>query len=111
MTYRDTEVALNLKTINDLIYKTTKRFFASKSENVRHNLQTELQFLNKAADEYARIRQQEIEEERREPLELDSGLTINKGLFIDVQTKCQLSDEETSTYITMCHLDRINNTF
>ena len=109
MTYTETEAARLLKECNQLIYKNTQHFFKAKSENVRKKLQLDLKFLSDSADEIAKIRTQEIEEERREQIELSSGLSVTKGLFIDTQSKNELSDEETEDYPTMCYLDSLKN--
>lgn len=107
MNYTETETSKMLKKCNDLIYDTTKKLFNTKSENVKNSLLRTLQFLNETANEYAKFRFNEIEEERLNSVELNCGLKITKGLFIDTQSQLELSDEETDTYITMCYLDSV----
>lgn len=101
MNYRETETSRMLKQCNDLLYKTTHKFFKAKSANVRNSLQRSLSFINKAIEEYALKRQEEIAEERAEPVTLSNGLIVPKGRFIDTQRMYELDDEETENYIIM----------
>lgn len=101
MNYTETETSRMLKKCNDILYETTHKFFKAKSQNVKGSLQATLKFLNKAADEYALKRQEEIEAERAEPITLLNGLIVPKGRFIDIQRMYELDDEETENYIIM----------
>lgn len=85
MDYTETEASKMLKQCNDLIYSTTRKLFKTKSLNVQDSLQTTLKFLNKAAYEYALKREEEITEERAQPVKLPSGQIITKGRFIDTR--------------------------
>ena len=102
MNYKETETSRMLKQCNDLLYKTTHKFFTAKSANARNSLQRSLSFINKAIEEYALKRQEEIEAERAEPITLSNGLTVPKGRFIDTQRMYELDDEETENYIIIC---------
>ena len=102
MDYKETATSHMLKQCNDLIYSTTRKLFKTKSQNVKGSLQATLKFLNKAADEYALKRQEEIEAERAEPITRSNGLTVPKGRFIDTQRMYELDDEETENYIIIC---------
>lgn len=108
MTYKETEASKMLKQCNDLIYSTTRKLFKTKSQNVKGSLQATLKFLNKAADEYALKRQEEIEAERSEPITLSNGLIVPKGRFIDTQRMYELDDEETENYIIISTELRVN---
>lgn len=101
MNYTETEASKMLKQCNDLIYSTTRKLFKTKSKNVQGSLQATLTFLNKAADEYALKREEEIAEERAQPITLPGGQVTTKGKFIDTQRMYELDDEETATYIMM----------
>ena len=101
MDYTETEASRMLKQCNDLIYSTTRKLFKTKSQNVKGSLQATLKFLNKAADEYALKRAEEITKERTQPVQLPNGRIITKGSFIDTQQKYELDDEETTNYIMM----------
>ena len=48
----------------------------------------------------------EIEAERQEVLDLNVGLQVTKGMFIDTQRNYELSDEETEQYLVMLYLQR-----
>lgn len=106
MDYTETEASKMLKQCNDLIYSTTRKLFKTKSLNVQGSLQATLKFLNKAADEYALKREEEIAEERAQPVKLPSGQITTKGKFIDTQRMYELDDEETANYIMMRWYDR-----
>lgn len=101
MNYTETEASKMLKQCNDLIYTTTRSLFKTKSRNVQGSLQATLKWLNKAADEYALKREEEIAEERAQPVTLPSGQVTTKGRFIDTQRMYELDDEETANYIMM----------
>lgn len=106
MNYTETEASKMLKQCNDLIYSTTRKLFKTKSKNVQGSLQATLKFLNKAADEYALKREEEIAEERAQPVTLPSGQVTTKGRFIDTQRMYELDDEETANYIMMTWYER-----
>lgn len=106
MDYTETETSKMLKQCNDLIYSTTQKLFKTKSLNVQGSLQATLKFLNKAADEYALKREEEVAEERAQPVKLPSGQITTKGKFIDTQRMYELDDEETANYIMMRWYDR-----
>lgn len=106
MDYTETEASKMLKQCNDLIYSTTRKLFKTKSLNVQGSLQATLKFLNKAADEYALKREEEIAEERAQPVKLPSGQITTKGKFIDTQRMYELDDEETANYIMMRWYER-----
>lgn len=106
MNYTETEASKMLKQCNDLIYSTTRKLFKTKSKNVQGSLQATLKFLNKAADEYALKREEEIAEERAQPVKLPSGQITTKGRFIDTQRMYELDDEETANYIMMTWYER-----
>lgn len=106
MDYTETEASKMLKQCNDLIYSTTQKLFKTKSLNVQGSLQATLKFLNKAANEYALKREEEIAEERAQPVKLPSGQITTKGKFIDTQRMYELDDEETANYIMMRWYDR-----
>ena len=101
MDYTETEASRMLKKYNDILYETTHKLFKAKSANVRNSLQRSLSFINKAIEEYALKRQEEIAEERAEPVTLSNGLIVPKGRFIDTQRMYELDDEETENYIIM----------
>ncbi len=101
MNYTETETSRMLKKCNDILYETTHKFFKAKNANVRNSLQKTLSFINKAIDEYALKREEEIAEERAQPVTLPGGQIITKGRFIDVQRMYELDDEETANYIMM----------
>lgn len=46
-------------------------------------------------------RQKEIEEDLRSHIELNDGTTISKKVFMDLQKKYDLTDEETKNYIPL----------
>jgi len=106
MDYTETETSRMLKKCNEILYETTHKFFKAKSENVRNSLQQTLKFINKAADEYALKREEEIAEERAQPVTLPSGQVTTKGRFIDTQQMYELDDEETANYLMMRWYDR-----
>jgi len=106
MNYTETEASRMLKQCNDLLYKTTHKFFKAKSANVRNSLQQSLSFINKAIEEYALKREEEIAEERAQPVTLPSGQVTTKGRFIDTQRMYELDDEETANYIMMTWYER-----
>lgn len=106
MNYTETEASKMLKQCNDLIYSTTRKLFKTKSQNVKGSLQATLKWLNKAADKYALKREEEIAEERAQPVKLPSGQITTKGKFIDTQRMYELDDEETANYIMMRWYDR-----
>ena len=101
MDYTETEISRMLKKCNNIIYETTQKLFKTKSNNARISLQATLKFLNKATNEYALKRAEEITEERGQPIKLPNGQIITKGRFIDTQRKYELDDEETANYIMM----------
>lgn len=101
MDYKETETSRMLKQCNDLLYKTTHKFFTAKSANVRNSFQWSLISINKAIKEYTLKRQEEIEAERAEPIILSNGLIVPKGRFIDTQRMYELDDEETENYLIM----------
>ncbi len=106
MNYTETEASKMLKQCNDLIYSTTRKLFKTKSKNVQGSLQATLKWLNKAADGYALKREEEIAEERAQPVTLPSGQVTTKGRFIDTQRMYELDDEETANYIMMTWYER-----
>ena len=101
MNYKETEASKMLKQCNDLIYSTTRKLFKTKSQNAQSSLQATLKWLNKAANEYALKREEEITEERVQPVKLPNSRIITKGSFIDTQQKYELDDEKTTNYIMM----------
>ncbi len=107
MDYKETQISKELKKANDLIYNETKRAFKDAAH--RAIIIRGLEALNKAADELAMIRKAEIEEERQEVLDLNVGLQVTKGMFIDTQRNYELSDEETERYLVMLYLQKEEN--
>lgn len=101
MDYTETEASRMLKKYNDILYETTRKLFKAKNTNVRNSLQQTLSFINKAINEYALKREEEIEEERTQPVTLPGGQIITKGKFIDIQRMYELDDKETANYIKM----------
>lgn len=71
MDYTETEASCMLKKYNDILYETLRK--EAKSTNVRNSLQQTLSFINKAINEYALKREEEIEEERTQPVTLPGG--------------------------------------
>lgn len=101
MDYTETETSCMLKQCNDLLYETTHKFCKAKNANVRNSLQQTLSFLNKTIGEYALKREEEIIDERIQPVKLPNGQITTKGRFIDAQQMYELDDEETANYIVM----------
>lgn len=101
MDYTETETSQMLKQCNDFLFKATHKLFKAKNANVRNNLQQTLSFINKVIGEYALKREEEIADERTQPVTLPNGQITTKGMFIDTQRKYELDDEETANYIMM----------
>lgn len=101
MDYTGTETSRMLKQCNDLLYETTRKLCKAKNANVRNSLQQTLSFLNKTIGEYALKREEEITDERTQPVKLPNGQITTKGRFIDTQQMYELDDEETANYIMM----------
>lgn len=91
MNYKETEVSKMLKQCNDLIYSTTRKLFKTKSQNVKGSLQATLKFLNKAADEYALKRQEEIEAERAESLLHYQMVSLYQKVDLSTLKECMSS--------------------
>lgn len=101
MDYKETETSRMLKQCNDLLYETTHKLCKAKNVNVRNSLQQTLSFINKVIGEYALKREEEIADERAQPVTLPNGQITTKGMFIDAQQMYELDDEETANYIMM----------
>lgn len=101
MDYKETEASRMLKQCNDLLYETTHKLCKAKNVNVRNSLQQTLSFINKVIGEYALKREEEIADERTQPVILPNGQITTKGMFIDAQQMYELDDEEAANYIMM----------